>query len=507
MRKIPGAGFVIYTYNTVVRREYRLKLAMAGLDYKSANIVIREKFAVSKEKAASILTLITDGGVAKGCVIISTCNRTEVYVSIPDTCTFPLSGKFCAAFGADFDEYKNYITERTGDGAIKHLFYTASGLDSQILGDNQIITQVREALEFSRGQNRADGYLETVFRLSIQAAKAVKTNVFTGLSASSSVPSKTVEKLKTMCSLAGKKALVIGNGKIGRLVAELLIRENVDLTVTLRKHRKSGFVAPPKARTVNYDDRYKIIENADIVISATTSPHTTVSFNAVSGMKRLPAIIIDLAVPRDIDPLIKNLNGVTLLGLDDITGGALLLAPEKISTAENIINEHIEKYRQWLAYKNARDQKLFFPMFVDMNGRDAVVVGGGNIAERRVKIMAGYGIKITVIAPEVTGYIERSALSRKINLLKREYQKGDIKTIAPFFVITATGKRSVNREVMLEADGLNIPVSVADNRDECSFYFPAIAKNENYTAALISNNGNHGGVKETARKIREMINS
>jgi glutamyl-tRNA reductase len=478
---------------------------MTGLDHKRANIVIREKFAVSKEKAVNILALMMNEGITAGFVIISTCNRTELYASTLDSCTFPVSEKLCGALGLDFSEYGSYLIERTGDQAMKHLINVTSGLDSQIQGDTQVITQVREALELSRLHNFTDSYLETIFRISIQAAKAIKTNVFSNLLGSSSVPSKTVEKLKTMRSLAGKNAVVIGNGKIGRLVAELLIRENVNVTVTLRTHKKGDFKIPNQARTVSYDERYKIIENADIVISATTSPHTTISFNAISGMKQLPKIIVDLAVPRDVDPSIKNLNDITLLTIDDISDGENFFSSEKVSKAQGIVDEHIAKYRQWLAYKETQKQRLFFPMFVDMSGRDAVVVGGGKIAERRIKIMIDFGMKITVIAPAVTGYIERIALSQTIKLLNRKYQKGDISAVFPFLVITAADDRQVNRDVMLEARELNIPVSVADNRDECSFYFPAIAKNENYTAAVVSNNGNHRGVKETAQKIRELI--
>jgi glutamyl-tRNA reductase len=477
---------------------------MTGLDHKRADVGIREKFAVSKEKAVDILALMMNEGAAAGCVIISTCNRTELYASIPDdSCTFALSEKLCVALGVDFSEYGSCLIERTGDSAIKHLFLVASGLDSQILGDDQIITQVREALELSRRQKCADSFLETLFRLSIQAAKAIKTNVFSNFLSSSSVPSKTVEKLQTISSLAGKNALVIGSGKIGRLVAELLIRENMNVAITRRTHKKDNFKAPYRAHTVSYDIRYKIMENADIVISATKSPHTTITFDAVSRLKQAPKIIVDLAVPRDVEPSIKNLNNITLLTIDDITGGENLLPPERFSMVENIINEHMAKYYKWLSYN--RKQRPFFPMFVDMNGKDVLVVGGGNIAERRIKILMDFGAKIKVIAPVVTEYIERAHLSQEIHLLNRRYQKGDIKAVSPFLVLTAADDRQVNEDVTLEAKGLNILVSVADNRDDCSFYFPAIAKNENYTAALVSNNGNHGGVKEKAQKIRELI--
>ena len=151
-------------------------------------------------------------------------------------------------------------------------------------------------------------------------------------------------------------------------------------------------------------------------------------------------------------------------------------------------------------------RKTFFPLFVDMNGRKALVIGGGNVAERRVKILADFGADITVISPEITEYIERASSSNNIYLLKRKYNAGDIAAIHPFLVIAATDERQVNHDIMTEAKSLNIHVSVADCRDECTFCFPAIAESEDYIVGLVSKDGNHSGVKHTAEKIRRVLN-
>ena len=335
------------------------KLAMTGLDHARASLGIREKFAISKEKAKKILALVKDNRMIAGCVIISTCNRTELYASVQDNGEFFLSKTLCAALGMDCADYESYLTERTGGHVMEHLCRVASGLDSQIMGDDQIITQVREALELSREQNSTDNFLETMFRLSIQAAKVIKTNIFSGALGVSSVPEKTIEKLKTMCSLSGKNALVIGNGKIGRLIAELLIRENVHVTITLRSHNKykqGGFKIPNKVDTISYDERYRALEKAGIVISATTSPHLTLCKNEMnslkmSALKKDKKNIFDLAVPRDVEPSVKDLPGVTLLTIDDISGETLRLPPESVLMIENIIAEHIAKYNKWLLFK------------------------------------------------------------------------------------------------------------------------------------------------------------
>ena len=152
-------------------------------------------------------------------------------------------------------------------------------------------------------------------------------------------------------------------------------------------------------------------------------------------------------------------------------------------------------------------RKAFFPLFVDMSGRKVLVAGGGNIAERRIKVLLDFGADITVISPEVTEYIERAASLQTIRLHKRKYQQGDITDMTPFLVIAATGNRQVNHDIMTEARSLDIHVSVADCREECTCYFPAIADNGAFIAGLVSKDGNHTGVKQIAKKIRETLNS
>ena len=142
--------------------------------------------------------------------------------------------------------------------------------------------------------------------------------------------------------------------------------------------------------------------------------------------------------------------------------------------------------------------KPFFPLFVDMNGRKTLVAGGGKVAERRIKVLLDFGADITVISPEASEYIENAASLGTIRLLKRKYQAGDITALTPFLVIAATDDRQVNHQIATEAKNLNIPVSVADCREECTCHFPAIADNGAFIAGLISKDGNHVGVKQMA---------
>jgi len=323
-----------------------LKLMMTGIDHKRSNIAVRERFAATKANTRKILADFKDGGVG-GCVVLSTCNRTELYAAIPNGKDLALSEVLCAALNIDFSEYGPHLTERTGDGVMEHLCRVACGLESQIIGDDYIITQVREALELSRGQKCADNHIETMFNLSIRAAKVIKTKILINSLGTSAVPEKTVEKIKTMCRLSGKNALVIGSGRIGRQVCDLLIREGTDVTVTRRSHNRESVQISDKADFIDYDERYKALEKVDIAVSATASPHLTLLKSEISVLKHIPAIIVDLAVPRDVEPSVGSLSGVTLLTIDDISDDGRRLPPESVLMTESIITEHIAKYNKW----------------------------------------------------------------------------------------------------------------------------------------------------------------
>ena len=145
--------------------------------------------------------------------------------------------------------------------------------------------------------------------------------------------------------------------------------------------------------------------------------------------------------------------------------------------------------------------KTFFPLFIDMCGKKVLVIGGGKIAEGRIKILTDFGAEITVISPKVTKYIKNT----NIHLIKRKYKKGDISKCTPFLVIAATDERQANHIAMTEAKKLNINISVADCKEECSCYFPAIADSDAYIAGLVSKNGNHSGVKKRIKKIRRVL--
>ena len=328
-----------------------MKLMMTGLDHTRASLDVRERFAISKEKTAEILYSILESGIATGGVIISTCNRTEFYASVPADEDPVLSRVLCDALENEYREYMLLFTEKKEDQALEHLCRVASGLDSQIIGDDQIITQAREALELSRELNCTDSYIEKMFNQAIGAAKAIKTKVILRTLGVDSVPGAAVETLKAMHPLTGLSALVIGNGQMGRLTAALLIAEGVKVTVTLRQYKKGEIQVPEGADTILYSDRYDAITEADLVVSATSSPHYTIYRDELKKLEKLPSAFVDIAVPRDIEPSIDEIPNVMVLTVDDIAGKSRELPRESAVLIDSIIKEKIEKYYDWYSYK------------------------------------------------------------------------------------------------------------------------------------------------------------
>ena len=176
--------------------------------------------------------------------------------------------------------------------------------------------------------------------------------------------------------------------------------------------------------------------------------------------------------------------------------------PQKTSIVQTEITALTQGTGQ---HTHKNPESSFFPLFIDIKNKTILVLGGGKVAERRIKALMPYGADIVVISPQANEHIKTEAARGAICLLERKYEKGDITGLEPFFVIAATDDRQTNGDAMKEAAKLNILISVADCREECTCYFPAIAENENYIAGLISKNGDHKGVKLLAEKLRNAM--
>ena len=468
-----------------------MNITMSGLAYNRAALPVREKFAFSPEQAQTFLQWLRQQEGVAGCVLLSTCNRTELYISGSVSAPWLL---LCQGLHISPEAAADCFITHSGQAAAQHLMEVACGLHSQILGEGQIITQVRKAWELAQQAESADAALSALFRCAVTAGKRARTQV----SISRHAPS-----LGTRCrdvlaqelgSLAGKKILVIGNGQMGRLAAELLQQAGAQVWVTLRTYRHGQTLVPAGCRSIPYADRAAALEGMDALVSATASPHYTICASQLASLAQQPQVAIDLAVPRDIDPECAQylrLYDTDALGVE-APGDA-----QAMEAMAAIAREELERYLQWQQRQESPVTYPRFPLFLDLTGKKVVLVGGGKIAARRIASLRLFGCCITVISPTLC------CSDQGLTWLPRPYAPGDLE--GAVLAIAATDDRAVNHQVGLDADALGIPVSVADRESECSFYFPAVCTGQDLIAGVVSTGKDHHKTARAAKAVRRAL--
>ncbi len=325
-----------------------MNIVMSGLEHSLVSIDLRERLSFTKMQTGEILGKIRSFPGVLGCVLISTCNRTELYLS----CTAQLNpGQLlCQAVGEEYAPYEKAFVTRCAQEAVHHLMEVAAGLRSRIWGEDQIISQVKGAIGLAREAGTADSVLETLFRSAISAGKEVRTQVhLTALPTSAA--SMAVELLqRKLAPLEGKRAIVIGNGEMGRLSASLLQKAGCQVKVTLRSYRHGETVVPAGCGVVPYDERFEHMDGLDLLVSATTSPHYTVTAAQLASLSAPPRIMVDLAIPRDIQPEVGQMEGVSLYNVDDLGNwGENRTIPSEVT---EILQAHTEQFYRWVNYRD-----------------------------------------------------------------------------------------------------------------------------------------------------------
>lgn len=329
-----------------------MNIIMAGMDHSMAGIDLREQFSFTKPKQEAICEALRAMEGVRGAVLLSTCNRTELYLSLDPHIEGNPFQQLCKAAGIDVILARHHYRILKGREVFWHLCRLACGLESQILGEDQIITQVKEAVALARKCGAVDSYLEVVFRTAITAAKRIKT-VVKFSKAENSVALKTLEILKHELAVDRPgRILVIGNGEVGKLVADTLVQNGFEVAMTLRQYKYRDNEIPEGVTAFDYVERYHRLSAYDAVISATASPHHTLAFEALKDIASLPGIMIDLAVPRDIDLEIGRQRPVKLYDIDTIAKGAIEQSNQlQFQQAEDIIHKYHGDLLKWHHYK------------------------------------------------------------------------------------------------------------------------------------------------------------
>ena len=327
-----------------------MHIIMAGLDHSLASVALREKFSFTKTAVADAVAEFARKPGVQGAVLLSTCNRTELYLSLEDDQNVAPDRLLCTAAGHPYEGYAFVIRE--DEEAVRHLMEVASGLRSRILGEDQILSQVKTAAEISRQAQACDSALATLFRTAVTCGKQVKTNGhLTGVATSAAHMAVKAAQAR-LGSLSGKKGLVIGNGEMGRLAASLLHEAGCAVTITLRSYHHGETVVPAGCDTWPYDTRCEVLDGVDLAVSATTSPHFTLTAEQVAAMQSPPRLLLDLAMPRDIEQAVGEDGRVTLLNLDDL-GDLGDHNAEAREVAMRILGEEEQAFYEWYGYRQA----------------------------------------------------------------------------------------------------------------------------------------------------------
>lgn len=469
---------------------------LLGLDWTNTPLALRERFVLAREEAESLLAGIKQN--ARGCIMLQTCNRFELYIDAETADTEAWLDTVCRAVGVDGEEVHQRFVHKQGGDAERHICRVTCGLCSQILGEDQILAQVKNAPAKAREEGTTTPLLETLFRIAVTAGKLSRTSVKLQAvpHSSASVAIECAED--KLGSLEGRRAVVIGNGEMGKLAASLLVEKGCDVTITLRSYRHGHTVVPRGCSTIEYDKRMQAIEKCDILISATKSPHYTISIDMLNRLRRLPSVVVDIAVPRDIDPECRQLP-LAFYDMDDLYTDTSHNA-QLVAQIEDIIDNKLADLEKWKAGRLARINaapKPRFPLFINLNRQPCLVVGGGEVALRRIEVLKSFGAKVTAIAPRFL--VEPEG----VKMLHREYIPGD--TDGMVLAVAATDDRVANSSVARECHGAGIPVSVADCPDECSFFFPAVCVGEKLTAGVVSDGRDHALAARGAKEIRKLL--
>lgn len=322
-----------------------MQVQMIGIDYEKADLDTRALFSFHHHASYEGMIYLKETYKLSGVVILSTCNRTEVYVSTKEE-RKDLLDMVCSLKDISPECYRSMVVERSGQEAIHHLFQLACGMRSKVFGEDQIITQVKDALNDAREAQTTDRNLEKIFQAAITAAKKVKSTVHLTAIKTSVIEQMKKALYKEKNSLLGVRCLVIGNGEIGRLAAACMVEEGARVTVTVRNYKTRQVEIPMGCKVLDYADRYVHLQEFDIIISATTSPHHTVKYEDCAHLLQdgIHRYLVDLAVPRDISSKFREESYVTTYDIDSLGGVSESMQDNKaVELAMEIIREQEEK--------------------------------------------------------------------------------------------------------------------------------------------------------------------
>ncbi|CDG21544.1 Glutamyl-tRNA reductase [Xenorhabdus poinarii G6] len=341
-----------------------MTLLALGINHKTAPVSLRERVAFSPDRIGLALDDLLQQPLVRGGVVLSTCNRTELYLSVEPQghVKAQLIDWLCQYHQLNPDDLTKSLYWHEGNDAVSHLMRVASGLDSLVLGEPQILGQVKKAFAESQNYQSLSGELERLFQKSFSVAKRVRTETDIGANAVSVAFAACTLARQIFESLSELSILLVGAGETIELVARHLNEHGVHhmMIANRTKERAQGLASEVNAEVISLPEIDTRLAEADIVISSTASPLPIIGKGMVErALKRRrnqPMLLIDIAVPRDIEPDVEKLSDVYLYSVDDLQ--AIIqqnLAQRQAAAvvAEGIVQQESRHFMDWLRSQGA----------------------------------------------------------------------------------------------------------------------------------------------------------
>ena len=335
-----------------------MRICHVGLNHRTAPVDLRERAAVDGGEIADILVKLMSKKSVREVALLSTCNRVEftLVTHDPDAAIAEVHEWFVGRTGHELESITKHLYSYTTDDAVRHLFAVASGLDSLVLGEPQILGQVKGAYEHALTAGTAGHVLHRLYQATFSAAKLARSETAIGKQ-SVNVSSCAVELAKRIFGdLTGKAVMLIGAGEMAELAVEHLIRNNTGEIFVANRTFETGVELAKQfnGRAIKFEEISESLKSVDIIISSTGSPDFVIARNTVKSVIRSrrnrPLFFIDIAVPRDIDPEVNWLTNSYVYDIDDLQGVIdenLEDRQREAIKGERIIDETVIGFRNW----------------------------------------------------------------------------------------------------------------------------------------------------------------
>jgi glutamyl-tRNA reductase len=331
-----------------------MSIVVIGVNHRTGPISLLERVSVSSDSLGKVITGLVSRANIREAAVLSTCNRTEVYAvaerfhgAYADIRDF-----FCELGGLQPDELHPHLYSQHDDAAVAHLFEVASGLESAVLGESEILGQVRGAWEAAQAEGGAKATLNLLFRHALETGKRARTETGIGKHTTSVSHAAVDMATERLGSLAGRKVLVVGAGEMGEGIAVALVGAGAtDITVTNRTEARAEQLAHRvSGRIVPFAQLDTALAEADVLLTCTGAGTVIIDHELVASARAQaadPLLIVDIAVPRDVATDVENAGNVTLLNLDHLRDWAARGLAQRQAEADrvrSIVGEEVERF-------------------------------------------------------------------------------------------------------------------------------------------------------------------